>query len=136
MQNDFTTSTKLLNIKTIRKKLGVFCILSCHRKPNPTPNSLIVKNSTITDINDITEKFNYHFPTIGKSLVSLINNKDKSQPFYLKSPCTNSIYLQPTSTHEVMALINFFNLNKANGHDDIDPYFLKIASPIITFRYL
>ena len=51
----------------------------------------------------------------------------------MKSPCTNSTYLQPTSTHEVMALINLLNLNKANGHDDIDPYFLKIASPIIAF---
>ena len=45
--------------------------------------------------------------------------------------------MQPTSTHEVMALINLLNLNKANGHDDIDPYFLKIASPItMPSRYL
>ena len=98
-----------------------------------TPNSLTVKSSTITDINEIAEEFNYHFATIGKSLASSINNKDKSPTFYLKNPCTNSIYLQPTSTHEVMALINLLNLNKANGHDDIDPYFLKIASPIIAF---
>ena len=40
--------------------------------------------------------------------------------------------MQPTLTHEVMALINLLNLNKANGHDDIDPYFLKIVS-IIAF---
>ena len=32
-----------------------------------------------------------------------------------------------------MAIINLLNLNKANGHDEIDPYFLKIASPIIAF---
>ena len=32
-----------------------------------------------------------------------------------------------------MALINLLNLNKANGHDDIDTYFLKIASSIIAF---
>ena len=32
-----------------------------------------------------------------------------------------------------MALINLLNLSKANGHDDIDPYFFKIASPIIAF---
>ena len=51
----------------------------------------------------------------------------------MKNPCTNSIHLQPTSTHEVMASINLFNLNKANRHDDIDPYFLKIASPVIAF---
>ena len=49
----------------------------------------------------------------------------------MKNPCTNSIYLQLTSTHEVMALINLLNLK--NGQDDINPYFLKIASPIIAF---
>ena len=70
-----------------------------------TPNSLTVKSSTITDINEIAEEFNYHFATIGKSLASSINNNDKSPTFYLKNPCTNSIYLQPTSTHEVMALL-------------------------------
>ena len=32
-----------------------------------------------------------------------------------------------------MTLINLLNLNKANGHGDIEPYFLKIASPIIAF---
>ena len=30
-----------------------------------TPNTLSVKNSTITNINDIAEEFNYHFATIG-----------------------------------------------------------------------
>ena len=83
--------------------------------------------------NEIVEEFNYHFVIIGKSLASSINNIDKSPTFYLKNSCTNSVYLQPTSTHEVMALINLLNLKKANGHDDIDPYFLKIASPMIAF---
>ena len=107
-------------------------LLSSKTKSN-TPNSLTVKNSTITDINDIAEEFNYHFATIGKSLAFSIINKDKLPTFYLKNPNTNSIYLQPTLTHEVIALINLLNLNKANGYDNIDPYFLKIASPIIAF---
>ena len=98
-----------------------------------TPNSLTVKNSTITDVNDITKEFNCQLATFGKSLASSINNKDKSPTFYLKNRCINSIYLQPTSTHEVMALIDLLNLNKANGHGSIDPCFLKITSPIIVF---
>ena len=32
-----------------------------------------------------------------------------------------------------MALINSLKLNKAKSHDDIDPYFLKIAAPILAF---
>ena len=96
-------------------------------------SKFFVKNSTISDINEIAEEFNYHFATTDKSLASSINNKDKSPTFYLKNPYTNSIYLQPTSTHKVMVLINLLNLNKPNGHDNIDPYFLKIVSPIIVF---
>ena len=61
-----------------------------------TPNSLTVKSSTITDINEIAEEFNYHFATIGKSLASSINNKDKSPTFYLKIlVSTQSICNQP-----------------------------------------
>ena len=32
-----------------------------------------------------------------------------------------------------MTLINSLKLNKAGGHDDIDPYFLKIAAPILSY---
>ena len=120
-------------IETACYKTILNCISLIILFVSENPNSLTVKSSTITDINEIAEELNYHFATIGKSLASSINNKDKSPTFYLKNPCTNSIYLQPTSTHEVMALINLLNLNKANGHDDIDPHFLKIASPIIAF---
>ena len=125
---------KITNHKNNPKKTWdvLHSLLPSKTKSN-TPNSLIVKNSSIADINDIAEEFNYHFATIGKSLASSINNKDKSPTFYLKNFCTNSIYMQLTSTHEVMALINLLNLNKANKHDNIDPYFLKIAFPIIAF---
>ena len=40
---------------------------------------------------------------------------------------------QPTTPLEIMALINSLKLNKAKSHDDIDPYFLKIAAPIDAF---
>ena len=117
----------------LKKTWHVLRSLLPSKTKSNTPNSLAFKIFTITDINDIAEEFNYHFASIGKPLASLVNNKAKSPTFYLKNHCTNLIYFQPTSTHEVMALINLLNLNKANGHEDFDPYFLKIASPIITF---
>ena len=51
----------------------------------------------------------------------------------MKHPCPTSIYLQPTTPLEIMVLINSLKLNKAKSHDDIDPYFLKIAAPILAF---
>ena len=37
----------------------------------------------------------------------------------------------PTTYHEIISLISALKLNKAEGHDDIPPYFLEIAAEII-----
>ena len=39
--------------------------------------------------------------------------------------------MYPTTYHEIISLISAFKRNKADGHDDIPPYFLKIAAGII-----
>ena len=59
------------------------------------------------------------------------NDINIDEMLYLKNPCLNSIYLQPTTTHEIMQQINALKLNKARGHDDIDVHFLKVAAPIL-----
>jgi len=51
--------------------------------------------------------------------------------WHLKSPCSTSIYLYPTTPHEIIGLINKLKLNKASGYEDISPYFLKIAAYVI-----
>ena len=103
-------------------------------KSNSTaPNSIIVNNFCLNDPTDIAEEFNNHFARIGKSLATSIsddNNNDKLLD-YLKNPCSSSIYLQSTSPQEVINLINSLKSNKAGGHDDILPYFLKISGYII-----
>ena len=92
MQNDFTTITKITEHKNNPKKTFVWHSILPLKTTSNTPNSPTVKNFTITDIDDIAQEFNYHFVSIGKSLASSINNKDKSPTFYLKNPCTKSIY--------------------------------------------
>jgi len=49
----------------------------------------------------------------------------------MKNPCLSSIYLHPASSQEIVTLINSLKLNKASGHNDIPPFFLKIAGPVI-----
>jgi len=42
---------------------------------------------------------------------------------YINNSCINNIYLRPASPFEVTSIINSLKQNKANGHDDIDPFF-------------
>ena len=96
------------------------------------PNSLAVNDSLITDPADIAEEFNKYFADIGERLANSIYNIDPNDFLsYLKNPCLSSIYLQPVSPQETCTIINSLKQNKANGHDDILPYFLKIAAPSI-----
>ena len=78
-------------------------------------------------------EFNNHFASIGKSLATSISDDNNNDKFldYLKNPCSSSIYLQSTPPQEVINLINSLKSNKAGGHDDILPYFLKISGYII-----
>ena len=96
------------------------------------PNSLTVNDSSIADPADIAEEFNKYFADIGERLANSIYNIDPNDFLsYLKNPCLSSIYLQPVSPQEICTMINSLKQNKANGHDDILPYFLKIAAPSI-----
>jgi len=51
---------------------------------------------------------------------------------YLNKPCLSSVYLQPTTPQGIKSIINALKQNKASGHDDILPYFLKTSAHIIS----
>ena len=45
--------------------------------------------------------------------------------------CPSSIYFYPTTPSEIMNMISKLKINKANGHNNITPFFLKISANII-----
>lgn len=97
-------------------------------------NSLTVDNIVYTDYCEIANKFNFHFANIGKNLASgLADTDDNTYLSFLEKPCNSSIFLYPTSPYEVIMLINSLKLNKSSGHDDIHPFFLKVASNVIAY---
>ena len=51
---------------------------------------------------------------------------------YLTSRISSSIFLDIPSMTEINNAISSLNTNKSYGHDQIPPYFLRIASPAIT----
>ena len=50
---------------------------------------------------------------------------------FLRNKVKSSIYFDLLRINEVINLINSLNLSKAVGHDNITPYFLRIASNIL-----
>ena len=99
-----------------------------------TSNLLTVSNLPISDLNEIAEEFNHYFSSVGKSVAASLkqsNDVNIDEMLYLKNPCLNSIYLQPTTPHEIMQQINALKLNKVRGHDDIVVHFLKVDAPVL-----
>ena len=118
-----------------KKTWDILRTLLPSKKNSRVPNLIKINSTTtISDVHEITEEFNHHFVNVGKFIANSVQaNSTDDEILYLKNACPDSIYLQPTTPYEIMTLINSLKLNKAGGHDDIDPYFLKIAAPILSY---
>ena len=76
----------------------------------------------------LLKHFNEHFVRIGQTLINKFNvDHDNAYLSYSKHSCPSSLYLYPTTPAEIFRHINLLKINKANGHDDIPPYFLQNA---------
>ena len=96
-----------------------------------TPTFLTVNNATFTNHTAIANLLNDHFVNIGKSLVTnLPGSNDNDYLTYLKTSCPPSIYFYSTTPSKIKNSISKLKINKANGHDDIMPFFLKISANI------
>ena len=68
---------------------------------------------------------------IGEKLAENFDSNDSGFAHFLCNQVKSSIYFDPPRINEVMNLINSLNLSKAVGHDNIAPYFLRVASNIL-----
>ena len=98
---------------------------------NNLPSQIIVNNCKITDKQKILNEFNEFFSTIGEKLAENFDSNDCGFAHFLRNEVKSSIYFDPPRINEVINLINSLNLSKAVGHDNIAPYFLRVASNIL-----
>ena len=114
-----------------KKTWDILRTLLPSKKNSRVPNLIKINSTTtISDVHEITEEFNHHFVNVGKFIANSVQaNSTDDEILYLKNACPDSIYLQPTTPYEIMTLINYLKLNKAGGHDDVDPLFFKDCSP-------
>ena len=100
------------------------------------PFSLKMNGHTISNDQAISEHFNKFFRSIGSNLADKLTNLHQIHlPQYLEKHVSSSIYLDVPNLSEIMNAIQALSLNKAIGHDNIPPYYLRIA-PSILASYL
>ena len=84
---------------------------------------------------DIASKFNNYFINIGPSLAEKIPSVPGTHLQYLKRN-SNSIFIKPTSSEEVISIANNLQVNKGSGFDDLSPKVVKgvihMLAPVLT----
>ena len=102
------------------------------------PCLLKINDCSVSAPHDVANYLNDFFSTIGSKLADRIDNSSKRDHFsYLTSRISSSIFLDIPSMTEINNAISSLNINKSYGHDQITPYFLQIAFPVVTpFLYL
>ena len=96
------------------------------------PLSLKIYEHTITNDQAISEHFNEFFCSIDANLAHKFNQSaPNSLSQYLEQRVSSSIYLDVPNLSEIINAIQALSLNKSIGHDNIPPYYLRIASSIL-----
>ena len=95
------------------------------------PSKLEIDSEVITNSNEILDKLNNHFASVGKSNFSnKVDYREVSQT--LNTNQKNSFILNPTTPTEISQIIKKLNLRKASGYDDISVAVLKSNITIIS----
>ena len=123
-------SPRILSYDTVKVSCGllsqaaIFRTLLPSKPASPTPDIITSHNTTVSDPIAIANEFNHHFSNVGNVLANNIDNSDANSLIsYLKHSCPSTIFVYPTTYHEIISLISALKLNKAESHDDIPPYF-------------
>jgi len=109
-------------------------VLPCsNKKASSFPSKLQFYGDKIDIPEAILECFNSYFCNIGARLAK---NIDSNNSYYFKKFLRNrislSLYLEPTQSIEIISQINYLNIHKSVGHDNLPSYFLRTASHILT----
>ena len=119
-----------------RRKLWQLITRIIRRENNKhnTIESLKVDNLIKYDSESITNSFNEFFSTVGESLVKQQTCSPPELKKYLRSlnQYESSMFLPPTTTNEILALIKKLPNKRSSGYDNISNLLLKSLSAHIT----
>ena len=105
-----------------------------HFKPKFSGKNLKIteNNIDITDPNLVADAFNKYFTNIGQDLATEIPNVYKSPMDYMKSPLSNSFWIEPVTCNEIENEISHLKVGKATGPFSIPINILRMLKNIIS----
>ena len=84
-----------------------------------------INNAITTDNSSIADSFNDYFSSIGRNLANRIPQTRRSFVHYLKNRNSDTLFLIPTDTEEILDIVEKSNNKKSSGYDDISNALLK-----------
>ena len=93
------------------------------RNNSPHPLKLVDENDVIRKPSEISEKFNKYFAEKGLQISNTINTYNASNfKAYLRNSVSQSIFLEPPESNEILNIICSLNIHKASGYDYISSH--------------
>ena len=120
-KNDLRTTWKLLN-EVINKR----------KSRAPFPSSLESEGKTVTDPEEIADKFCKYFTNIGPSLAGAIRDVNASVSSFIGDVNLPPITLKPTNPGELESICSMFASRKAPGYDNISMRVIKHSFHLIS----
>lgn len=118
-------SSKFNNAKDIWKTLNSIGNFSNKKKENNTIHEIKTDRKNITNCNEIAEKFNEYFTTIGDKYSKQFLDDGKKYKSYLGCPTLNSLYLKPADQPEILKIIETLKNSKSTSCDYFSNFLLK-----------
>ena len=110
-------------------------VLNRKPKPQPKPGVFYKNNEYVKGNKAIANAFNDFFANIGPNLAKTIPNSEKHYSKFLQDNLEKSIFLSPTSCHEIVEIANTLKAKVSLDKDDLNMNIVKhvistIAEPI------
>ena len=120
------------NLKLLWRFINSVISTKISNNYSPHPLKLVDENDVIRNPPEISEKFNKYFVEIGLQISNTVNtNRVFTFKAYLKISVSQSIFLEPSETNEILIIIRSLNIHKARGYDIISFFFLRVGGEVL-----
>ena len=101
------------------------------QKGSEYPTQFKDNTNKVTGNENIANGFNKFFSNIGPTLARNIRKCNSNFTHYLNKKVEETLFLNPVTDGEILALVNNAKSKNSKGHDDIDMCLVKLVIPCI-----
>ena len=123
------------NIKNLKNTWkGIKSIISLRSSASSSPNLLNFNNESTSDPLKIANVFNNYFTSAREKTQSKIRFLNKNYNDYLHGENSNSFFIIPTDSEEVISIKSSLSDNKSSGPNSIPTRMLKLLKKDISIQ--